>query len=220
MDEKKIIELYNSGHTLRHISDIFNSNHHMIRRILVRNGIEIIRKKTLKPFTDEHKQKISDSRKKLALNGYVPYNKGLKTVTRKCKNGVCGLDLLYKNMKAHLKYDVSIEWLSKFEDIEKLKFLNKSISRKRDCEGFTTEIYIQFIERFYIDSKFNELYHKWIETNDKWIKPSLDHIEAKCNGGSLLIDNLQFISWLENRAKVDIDQELWNKMKQNINYYL
>ena len=59
-----------------------------------------------------------------------------------------------------------------------------------------------------------------IETNDKWIKPSLDHIAAKCNGGSLLIDNLQFISWLENRAKIDIDQELWNRMKQNINYYL
>lgn len=84
----------------------------------------------------------------------------------------------------------------------------------------TTEIYIQFIERFYIDSKFNELYRKWIETKDKWIKPSLDHIEAKCNGGSLLIDNLQFISWLENRAKIDIEQELWNRMKQNINYYL
>lgn len=67
-----------------------------------------------------------------------------------------------KNMKAHLKYDVSIEWLSKFEDIEKLKYLNRSLSRK----------------------------------------------------------NLQFISWLENRAKIDIDQELWNKMKQNINYYL
>ena len=106
------------------------------------------------------------------------------------------------------------------EDIEKLKYLNRSLSRKRDCEGFTTEIYIQFIERFYNDTKFNELYNKWIETNDKWIKPSLDHIEAKCNGGSLLIDNLQFISWLENRAKVDIDQELWNRMKQNINYYL
>ena len=45
-------------------------------------------------------------------------------------------------------------------------------------------------------------------------------IKAKCNGGSLLVDNLQFISWLENRAKIDIDQELWNKMKNNINYYL
>lgn len=205
MDDKKIIELYNSGHTLRHISDIFNSNHHMIKRILIRNGIEITKRKTLKPYTDEHKQKVG-----AALKGKRCWNKGLK-MTREHN---------LKNMKAHLKYDVTIEWLSKFEDIEKLKYLNRSLSRRRDCEGFTTEIYIQFIERFYIDSKFNELYHKWIETNDKWIKPSLDHIEAKCNGGSLLIDNLQFISWLENRAKVDIDQELWNRMKQNINYYL
>lgn len=205
MDENKIIELYNSGHTLRHISDIFNSNHHMIKRILIRNGIEITKRKTLKPYTDEHKQKVG-----AALKGRICWSKGLK-MTREHN---------LKNMKAHLKYDVTIEWLSKFEDIEKLKYLNRSISRPRDCEGFTTEIYIQFIERFYIDSKFNELYHKWIETNDKWIKPSLDHIDAKCKGGSLLIDNLQFISWLENRAKVDIDQELWNRMKQNINYYL
>ena len=165
---------------------------------------------TKRIFSEEHKRKIGESRKKLKANGWIPYNLGLK---------MDSLSVL-KNMKAHLKYDVSIEWLSKFEDIEKLKYLNRSLSRKRDCEGFTTEIYIQFIERFYVDSKFNELYYKWIETNDKWIKPSLDHIEAKCNGGSLLIDNLQFISWLENRAKIDIDQELWNKMKQNINYYL
>lgn len=205
MNDEKIIELYNSGYTLRHISDIFNSNHHMIKRILIRNGIEITKRKTLKPYTDEHKQKVGS-----ALKGRKCWSKGLK-MTR--ENNL-------KNMKAHLKYDVTIEWLSKFEDIEKLKYLNRSISRNRDCEGFTTEIYIQFIERFYIDSKFNELYHKWIETNDKWIRPSLDHIEAKCNGGSLLIYNLQFISWLENRAKIDIDQELWNRMKQNINYYL
>ena len=205
MNDEKIIELYNSGYTLRHISDIFNSNHHMIKRILIRNGIEITKRKTLKPYTDEHKQKVGS-----ALKGRKCWSKGLK-MTR--ENNL-------KNMKAHLKYDVTIEWLSKFEDIEKLKYLNRSISRNRDCEGFTTEIYIQFIERFYIDSKFNELYHKWIETNDKWIRPSLDHIEAKCNGGSLLIDNLQFISWLENRAKIDIDQKLWNRMKQNINYYL
>ena len=205
MNDEKIIELYNSGYTLRHISDIFNSNHHMIKRILIRNGIEITKRKTLKPYTDEHKQKVG-----AALKGRKCWSKGLK-MTREHN---------LKNMRAHLKYDVTIEWLSKFEDIEKLKYLNRSISRNRDCEGFTTEIYIQFIERFYIDSKFNELYHKWIETNDKWIRPSLDHIEAKCNGGSLLIYNLQFISWLENRAKIDIDQELWNRMKQNINYYL
>lgn len=165
---------------------------------------------TKRVFTEEHKRKIGESRKKLKANGWIPYNLGLK---------MDDLSLL-KNMRAHLKYDVTIEWLSKFEDIEKLKYLNKSLSRKRDYEGFTTEIYIQFIEHFYYDNKFNELYLKWIETNDKWIKPSLDHIIAKAKGGGLLIDNLQFISWLENRAKMDIDQEDWNKMKQNIIYYL
>ncbi len=107
---------------------------------------------TKRIFSEEHKRKIGESRKKLKANGWIPYNLGLK---------MDSLSVL-KNMKAHLKYDVSIEWLSKFEDIEKLKYLNRSLSRK----------------------------------------------------------NLQFISWLENRAKIDIDQELWNKMKQNINYYL
>jgi len=60
---------------------------------------------------------------------------------------------------------------------------------------------------------------KWIETGDKWIKPSLDHIKAKSQKGSLLVDNLQFISWLENRAKIDIEQEEWNKIKERIYDY-
>jgi hypothetical protein len=123
-------------------------------------------------------------------------------------------------MKAHLKYDVSLEWLDSFADIEKLKFLNGSIKRKRDYEGFTTEIYKQFIEKFYEDKKFNKLYAKWLETKDKWINPSLDHIQAKANGGTLLLDNLQFVSWLENRAKVDIKQDEWDRIKKDINYYL
>jgi hypothetical protein len=85
--------------------------------------------------------------------------------------------------------------------------------------GFTTEIYKQFIEKFYNDEKFNALFKKWLVTKDKWIKPSLDHIKAKCNGGTLLLDNLQFVSWLENRAKVNIDQAEWELMKTRINEY-
>jgi hypothetical protein len=205
MDELKIIELYNEGYTLRHISDIFRTDHHRIKRVLVKNNIEITKRQTKKEYTEEHKRKIG-----VANKGNKCWSTGLKM----------SRDHVLKNMKGHLKYDVSLEWLNTFSDIEKLKFLNKSITRERDKTGFTTEIYTQFIEKFYNDKKFNELYFKWIETNDKWIKPSLDHIQAKCNGGSLLIDNLQFISWLENRAKADIKQEIWNIMKQNINYYL
>jgi len=135
-----------------------------------------------------------------------------KKMTKQC---------VLKNMKAHLKYDVSFNFLNTYsKDIEKLKYLNRAISRKRDCEGFTTEIYMEYIRKFYYDKKFNDLYKKWVETKDKWIKPSLDHIEAKARGGTLLLDNLQFVSWLENRAKVDIPQKEWDKIKKNITYYL
>jgi hypothetical protein len=155
-------------------------------------------------FTVEHRRKISESCK-----GRDTWSRG-KKMTR---------DHNLKNMKAHLKYDVSLEWLDSFEDMEKLKYLNRSLSRRRDCEGFTAEIYKQFIEKFYSDEKFNALFEKWQITKDKWIKPSLDHIKAKCKGGTLLLDNLQFVSWLENRAKVDIDQDKWESIKARIGEY-
>lgn len=156
-------------------------------------------------FTKTHRENISK-----ACMGRKTWSQG-KKMTRQC---------VLKNMKAHLKYEVSFEWLNSFEDIEKLKYLNHSIARERDYRGFNTEIYKQFIEKFYKDKKFNQLFYEWIKTKDKWIKPSLDHIQAKARGGTLLLDNLQFISWLENRAKIDISQVEWDKIKKNIKYYL
>jgi len=206
IDESEVVRLYTKERfTLRMIAEKLGTDHHRIKRILVKNGVKITHRNSLKEFTQEHKNKISR-----ACVGREGWSKG-KTMTR---------DFNLKNMRSHLKYDVSLEWLDGFEDIEKLKFLNRSLSRKRDCDGFTTDIYKQFIEKFYVDEKFNKLYNEWIRTKDKWIKPSLDHIDAKCNGGSLLIDNLQFVSWLENRAKANIPQNEWEEMKKNIGYYL
>jgi len=212
MDTKQIVELYSVQQmSLREIAGELKTNHKLIGRILVRNGIQITKRNKLRVFTEEHKKKISESRKRLKENGWIPYNRGIKV----------SKDELYKNMKGHLKYDVSLEWLKTFDDIEKLKLLNRSLSRKRDCEGFTSEIYISFIEKFYYDEQLNNLYAKWVETKDKWMKPSLDHIQAKCKGGKLnILNNLQFISWFENRAKMDIDNIQWQQMKQKINEYL
>ena len=205
MNTKEIVRLYEAERwTLRMIAEKFKTNHHLIRRRLEKAGVAITRRNTLKEFTQAHKDNISK-----ACKGRETWSKG-KKMTR---------DHNLKNMKAHLKYDVSLEWLNGFEDMEKLKYLNRSLSRRRDCEGFTTETYKQFIEKFYNDEKFNALFEKWRVTKDKWIKPSLDHIKAKCNGGTLLLDNLQFISWLENRSKVDIDQNEWELMKTRINEY-
>ena len=88
-----------------------------------------------------------------------------------------------------------------------------------EIKQFSTEVYIQFIEKFYYDDKFNKLFLAWKETGDRWMKPSLDHIQAKSNGGSLSLENMQFISWFENRAKADIDQITWNSMKERISEY-
>ena len=205
MNTKEIVRLYEAERwTLRMIAEKFKTNHHLIRRRLEKAGVAITRRNTLKEFTQEHKDNISK-----ACRGRKTWSKG-KKMTR---------DHNLKNMKAHLKYDVSLEWLNGFEDMEKLKYLNRSLSRRRDCEGFTTETYKQFIEKFYNDEKFNSLFEKWRITKDKWTKPSLDHVKAKCNGGTLLLDNLQFVSWLENRAKVDIDQDEWDSIKARIGEY-
>jgi 5-methylcytosine-specific restriction endonuclease McrA len=130
-------------------------------------------------------------------------------------------DYLYNNMVAHLKYDVSMEWVKQYEDIEKLKFLNKSLTRERDCIGFDTELYKAFINKFYNDKQFNKIYNNWIKNKCRYLKPSLDHINPKSNGGELInLDNLQFLTWFENRAKNNLSQTEWNIIKKNIGDYL
>ena len=211
MKEKEIIKMYvEDDFTLRQIAIKFSTNHKLIGRILIRNGIAMKKSKRLRVFTVEHKGNLSKSRKSLYESGKITaWSKG-KKMTR---------EHTLKNMKAHLKYDVTLEWLDQFPDIEKLKYLNRSISRKRDCFGFDAEIYKAFIERFYFDKNFNRLFGEWISTGDKWIKPSLDHIVPKSSGGILMIENLRFISWLENRSKSDIPESEWVLIKNRINEY-
>jgi hypothetical protein len=206
LNEEAVIDLYvNERYTLRMVAREFDTNHHKIKRVLEKNGIEITQKgRKREPFSDAHRRKIGEASK-----GRRPWSQGIE-MTREHS---------LKNMRAHLKYDVTLEWLEGFPEIEKLKYLNHSITRRRDYEGFSTETYIQFIEKFYYDDKFNKLFLAWKETGDRWMKPSLDHIQAKCNGGSLLLENMQFISWFENRAKADIDQATWESMKGRISEY-
>lgn len=204
-----IVKSYNNGKSLRAVAKEFGTDHHTIKRVLTRQNVPIVKKK-LPPFTDEHKRKISESRRKLFREGkIISWSKDQKMSN----------ETNLKNMAAHLKYDVSVEWLRTFDDVEKLKYLNRAICRKRDCGGFTTQIYIDFIERFYYDEKFNVLYSLWKESGDKWMKPSLDHIIPKSSGGTLGLDNLQFISWLENRTKNDIPLDDWKHIKKNIERY-
>jgi len=189
------------------IADLYEVNHHLIKRRLIAAGVKVPQPNRFRsPVTDEHKAKISASCK-----GRESWAKGLKMSKKS----------IYKNMINHLKYNVSLEWIMQFDDIEKLKILNRSLSRKRDYIGFDTSLYVLFIEKFYADDQFNRVYQNWEKKGkEKWLKPSLDHINSKSNNGSLIdLDNLQFLTWFENRCKTDIPQEEWENIKIRIQDY-
>lgn len=197
-----IIKLYESGQTLKEISKNVNLCRITISNILKENNVKVFRK--VKPFSEEHKNNIS--------KGLIGKKNSLGIKRGKLHN--------FKNMKNHLLFDVDLEWLCNFTDIDKLKFLNKIVSNIRKHnknDNWETEFYIKFIEKFYYDDKFNKLYDNWLVDKNKWKKPSIDHID--CNNRKNELSNFQFLTWFENRCKNDIPQTEWNKMKENINEY-
>ena len=212
MDIQDIIKLYTIDKwSLRMIADKYNTNHHFIKRLLIKQNVEIVKRNNKKKLSEEHKNKIKESRQKLKEQGWKPYNYGKKSSNL----------ALYKNMKNHLRYDITLDWLMQFEDIEKMKVLNKSITRNRDCINFDTNFYKSFIEKFYNDEQFNKIYNLWKNKQDKYLKPSLDHVVPKSKGGDLKdLNNLQFLTWFENRAKNDLSNDEWLKIKNNIKEYL
>lgn len=133
----------------------------------------------------------------------------------------CDIDLKYNNMIAHLRWDIKLKWIKKFDDFEKLKFLNRAIANRDGRYNFTKTEYEKYIERFYKDEQFNKIYNKWIgNKNDKYLKPSIDHIVPRSKGGNNKLDNLQFLTWFENRCKNDMAQDEWSTFKKNMKEYL
>ena len=137
--EKQILKEYKPGiDSLRDVAERLNTNHKLVGRILRKHNIEII-KAPPKPFSDVHKRKIGEKSK-----GREAWN----------KNKVMPLESNYKNMANHLRFDIDYKWLLKFDDLEKLKMLNKALSRKRDMPNIDLAFYKSFINKFYSDDVY------------------------------------------------------------------
>lgn len=204
--EEKILKLYVPGVTsLREVADLCGTDHHRVKRVLDKNSVEVVPAKR-KAFSPEHKKKLS-----LASKGRVPWSKG-KTMSR---------EFLCKNMATHIRFDVTWEWCYSFPDTEKLKFLNRAISNRESRWVVDTDWYIEYVNKFYYDTQFNLVYNRWLEHGkEPLLRPSIDHIYPIAKGGTNAIDNIQSLSWFENRCKNDMLQEVWDDVKTNIHKYL
>ena len=126
----------------------------------------------------------------------------------------------YANMMHHLWFDVELEWILQFDDFEKLSFVNKQISNRDGRFTESQEWYMAYIQKFYNDPTFNFLYINYKEAGcDKYLKPSLDHIVPRSKGGTNDLDNLRFVTYLENMCRRDIPMEKWDEIKANLEKY-
>lgn len=206
MNEHEIVRLYTEEYrTLRMIAKMFDTDHHRIKRILKRHGVEITHKNRVRePFSDEHRRKIGEASK-----GRTSYWQGKKMPEY----------LVRKNMITHMKLDITLDDIAKYDDFDKLKYLTGGISR--NIKHFNTkEKYLAYIDYFYSDEQFNKIYKKWIDSSkNKWYQPTLDHKVCKSKGGNWELSNLQFLTWFENRAKADMSEDEWNDIKARITGY-
>ncbi len=198
-----IINLYTiKRDNIKNISLKVGVSSKVIRRILIENNIKLdgIKNRFYRVLTKEHKQKISRS-----LIGKPSHMKGKKMdFEKRIKNSEIQLGI--KNFS-----------LLEFTEYNKFRFIMKWV-RRYSISKMGEEYVYNFITLFYYGEKFNLIYNKWIRNKNKWIIPTLDHIIPLSRGGDFFnLDNMQILTWFENRAKAEMTQKEWEDFKKTTN---
>lgn len=188
--------------SLRDVSRAYEIDHHRVKRILTDGGVYDSQRKVPSVRDPSATKKGVATRKR---NGsYIAHNKGKQASE----------DQRRLNMKAKMKTGID---LSVYEDYDRLLFLTRYLA-KHKASFNSDEKRKSFLDKFYVDDQFLMIYNVWIQDKEnKWLRPSLDHKTPKSVGGSFDLENLQFLTWFENRAKADMSEEEWKLFKDITN---
>jgi hypothetical protein len=181
--------------SVRATGEYFGIDHHRTRRILLDAGVDITRRRPKRPISEETRLKMSEARR--GKSSWCAGKKHTEEFKRKVmKSKLNGLDI------------------DRYQNYERLRFLTRYLAKWKSIFD-SNEKRQAFLDKFHNDPQFVKIYEGWHKNEkNRWWYPSLDHKVSRSQGGDWSLDNLQFITWFENRAKAEMSDAEWAEFQK------